>query len=368
MGIRNPPSYLQNITLVSAGHTAQNDRLTQGALWTPGAIGLAGSTGVAPAAAGSQGEVTVLSNTLIRVNPFRAVIQGTRSALQGQYVVVNDGPVDLAIDAQASGVSRKDTLMVNVCDTAFSPDTLDTARLIVVKGTAAASNPNGPTLGGANLANYMILGTINVPATGGTVTFTPADSSLRPGGAAVAVGGIEPVSATDGIPGVYDGQYRDDPAGPDAGLQRWNAALNRWNPVTGGYVGVQPANVAVAPGSGYGFENARFSAAYAGQRFTCIAQTWVQILTGGQQQTVQLQQNIGNIGQNWTLGQSTFDTVDRVGGAPGPEWRLITRVFDIYAIAAGVVIINLGLYTGTGGTNTQVINPRCWVFDSPLFT
>ena len=222
MAVRNPPSFLQNITLVSAGHTAQNDRLTFGAAFTPGAAALSGRSGIVAAPAAGQAVVSMLSNVLVRVGAFRAVIQGTRSALQGQYEVINDGNVDLAVGAMAAGVSRKDLLIVNVRDTAFAPDTLDSAAIQVVPGTPAASNPAEPALGGVNLGNYLILGVLNVPPTGGTVTFTPRTDLVT-----VAVGGITPAAGT--AAGVYVGQYRDHST--EGGLQRWDGTI--WEPING---------------------------------------------------------------------------------------------------------------------------------------
>lgn len=212
MAVRNPPSFLQNITDPAQGHTAQNDRLSLGAGFTPGAAALSGRTGSIPGPTGGVGAVTVLSNTSLRVDPFRAVIQGTRSGLQGQYLFINDAPVDLAIDAQAAGVSRKDLLVALVRDSAFAPDTLNNAVLVVVKGTAAASNPAEPSLGGVNLGNHYVIGVINVPPTGQSVTFTYRSAFV------VAVGGIAPAVAGETTAGVYAGQYRDHPTD---GLQRW---------------------------------------------------------------------------------------------------------------------------------------------------
>lgn len=215
MAVRNPPSFLQNITLVASGHTAQNDRLTIGAAFAPGLVALSGRSGILPAPVGGNGEVSVLSNTLVRTKPFRAAIQGSRSTLQGQYLVLNDADVDLTIGGQTAGVSRKDLLIVNVRDSAFTPDTLDSAALQVVAGTPAASNPAEPTLGGVNLGNYLILGVLNVPATGSSVTFTP-----RTDLSTVAAGGIIPALATDVAVPSHDGQVR---AHPTLGLQRGTA-------------------------------------------------------------------------------------------------------------------------------------------------
>jgi hypothetical protein len=168
--------------------------------------------------------VSVLSNTLVRIKPFRAFIQGSRSTLQGQYLVLNDADVDLAVGGQSAGVSRKDLVIVNVRDSAFSPDTLDSAAIQVVAGTPAASNPAEPTLGGVNLGNYLILGVANVPATGSSVTFTP-----RTDLATAAAGGVLPAVATDVAVPAYDGQPRYHPTyGLQIGIGgAWRAAADR---------------------------------------------------------------------------------------------------------------------------------------------
>lgn len=212
MAVRNPPFALQNITLVASGHTAQNDRLNLGSAFAAGAAALSGRSGMLVGPAGGRGEVSLLSNVLVRVAPFRAVIQGTRNAAQGQYLVANDANVDLAVAAQAASTSRRDLVIVNVRDTAYAPDTLDSAAVQVVTGTAAASNPADPALGGVNLGNYFILGTLVVPPTGTAVTFTPAVSPLT-----VSAGGIRPADTADTVAPLFDGQYRDHPT---RGLER----------------------------------------------------------------------------------------------------------------------------------------------------
>lgn len=226
MTVRNPPSFLQAITDPAAGYSAANDRLTLGAAYYPGSPALAARSGILPAATNGMGEVSVISNTVIRVQSFRAIIQGTRAGAQGQYTVVNDAAVDRAIGATAAGVQRRDLLAIVVRDTGYAPDTQDNADVVVIPGAPHATAPVEPAMGGTNLGNYLVLGVINVPATGGTVTFTSRWSLT------VAVGGIRPVPAADTTPGVYLGQYRDDPT---LGPQRWDGT--NWRAAQGASAG-----------------------------------------------------------------------------------------------------------------------------------
>lgn len=221
MSIVNPVPFLQNVTDEEAGHTARGDRLAAGAAFAPGSAALSGRSGILPAAAGGRGEVTVINNGTVRVNPFRAVVQGTRSGTQGQYVVTNDAAVDRPIGAQAAGVSRKDLVVTVVGDSAYAPDTADAGDVIVLPGDPAASNPQEPAPGGPNRGNFLVHGVLNVPPTGGSVTFTPRPSLLT-----VAAGGVRPVDAGDTTAGAHEGQYRHR-----RGPQWWDAEAEKWRPV-----------------------------------------------------------------------------------------------------------------------------------------
>jgi hypothetical protein len=218
VAILNPPSFLQAIDTAPEGYTAQQDRLVLGSAFQPGAAALSGRSGILPGPPNGVGEVTVISNTVVRTQPFRATVQGTRAGVQGQYGVVNDAALDRAITAQAAGVQRRDLVAIVVRDAAYAPDTQDNADVVVVPGTPHATTPQEPALGGVNLGNYLILGVLNVPATGGTVTFTPRGDLVT-----VAAGGIRPATAASTTAGRFRGEYRDDPA---VGLQRWDGT--RW--------------------------------------------------------------------------------------------------------------------------------------------
>jgi len=205
--VRNPPSFLQGIVDTDLGHSAQNDRLTIHAVWLPGADPLSARSGIIPAPAGGMGEVTLLSDALARVAPFRAVLQGTRNDTQGQYVTVNDADLDLPLTEQEAGVARLDLLVVTVRDAQYAPDTLDDGDVVVVRGDPAVTDPVPPILDGPDLGNYLVLGTFTVPPPGTPVTFAPAPDLLT-----VPVGGILPVTNDDlatRVPPAYEGQYRD---------------------------------------------------------------------------------------------------------------------------------------------------------------
>ncbi len=204
MTVRQPPSYLQGIVEVEEGHTAANDRLTLGALFLPGPDPLSNRPGILPAAAGGMGEVTLLSDVLLRVAPFRAILQGTRNAAQGQYVVVNDADLDRAIEPAAAGVTRLDLVAIVVRDSSYAPDTQNNGDVIVLAGDPVVTDPVAPVLDGVDEGNALVLGTLAVPPPGSPVTFTPAPNRLT-----VAVGGILPRNVSGVVPAAYDGQWTD---------------------------------------------------------------------------------------------------------------------------------------------------------------
>lgn len=204
---------LQNST---AGLPAEDERLITAA-FTPGA-GLHSRGGIWPAAAGYVGEVTLLSDTQVQTNPFRATIVGTQSGVQGDYTVVNDSVRTSAIGARDAANPRIDLLVTRVRDTAYTPNegANDVRYAEVIPGTPAGS-PTAP----ATPVNSLVHGTITVPATGGgAVTFTAGTA-----GQAVALGGIRPIVAGDTVAGAYVGAYRDHPTN---GLERWTGAA--WVP------------------------------------------------------------------------------------------------------------------------------------------
>jgi hypothetical protein len=240
-------------------HTARGDRLALGVNFRPSTSALGAVSGIVHGPAGSMGELTLVSDTVLRIAPFVGVIQGTHNARQGQYVVPNEQQRDLAIVAKDASLQRRSLLVLRVADSdeagvAASPTT-NGAWLERLDGTLAASNPALPALP----ANAVALGELTVPsvASGQPVTLTPYNP--RTG----ARHGILPVyndaSTVPGhgsAPGSYVGEYRDHPT---RGLERWDGAA--WQPFgLGGDTGWQvlaatPPIVNSAGGARYRVKN-----------------------------------------------------------------------------------------------------------------
>lgn len=202
---------------------AEDARLTTAAVFLPG-TGQHAFAGVLPGPAGYVGEATLLGPEAIRVNPARWVIPGTQSGTQGDYIVINDAPLDLPVAARDASLTRIDRLVVGVWDTAYTPNEgLDEPAVRVLPGAPVVSGATAPAVP----ANAISLGVINVPPGTGVVTFTPTIIGRQ-----VAVGGVQPVILGDtriGEPGAYDGQLRIHPTW---GLQQWSATSGAWDDVT----------------------------------------------------------------------------------------------------------------------------------------
>lgn len=203
----------------AGGLPAEDHRLIR-AFWHPASTtGLHGFPGVLAAPPGYVGEVTLLTAGTVRTNPGRWIVPGSQAGTQGDYLIVNDAPADRAIGAQDATLTRLDRLVVQVRDTAYTPNEgVDDADVRVLPGTPALTGATVPALP----PNSINLGTITVPPTPGVVTFTPAVLPMQ-----VALGGILPMFAADpGGNGAYVGQYREHPT---LGLQRWNGTT--WSSV-----------------------------------------------------------------------------------------------------------------------------------------
>jgi hypothetical protein len=161
-----------------------------------------------------MGELTLLSDTTLRVNPFVAVVQGTHNTKQGQYLVPNDELVDLAVTAKDASQARRALVAVSVADSAEAgvapSSTTDRAWLQIVPGNLAPSSPALP----AAPANSLLLGELLIPsvASGQPVTLTPYNPRTT------TRGGILPVFADSStVPGhggelpLFDGQVRWHP-------------------------------------------------------------------------------------------------------------------------------------------------------------
>lgn len=213
--------------------TARTDRVSMGASFRPASAALAAVTGFLAGPANTQGELTLVSDALLRVAPFTAIVQGTRNSLQGQYIVANGVQRDLAVPAKDASQSRRALIVVRVGDSleagvASSPTT-DGAWLEIIPGALASSNPALP----AAPADSLVAGELLIPSTGSgqpvTLTRYNPRTTVRGGILPVLAGPAVTTPGYEGAPGNYFGEYRDHPT---LGLQRWNGSL--WETVRAG--------------------------------------------------------------------------------------------------------------------------------------
>ena len=127
------------------GTTTRYDRLALSASFRPSATALGAVSGMLYGAPGTMGDLTLLTDLLLRIDPFIAVVQGTHNTLQGQYVVPNTVQRDLAVPAKDAAQSRRCLVVVRVADSleagVASSGTTDGAWLELKSGALAASNP-----------------------------------------------------------------------------------------------------------------------------------------------------------------------------------------------------------------------------------
>lgn len=169
---------LGNPFALGAGPTVQTsartDRLTTGAAFRPGSAPLSAASGLLHGPAGTRGDLTLLTDVLLRVDPFVAIVQGTHNTQQGQYTVPNVQQRDLAVPAKDASLFRRALVRVRVADSleagVATSATTDGSWLEVVSGALAASNPALPALGD----NALALGELSIPSTasGQPVTLT----------------------------------------------------------------------------------------------------------------------------------------------------------------------------------------------------
>ena len=124
MTLHLPPSWLQN-----GSHPAENDRLTQQALWaTTGIINMASMAVTANSPAGM---------TVIVADGWAAIV-GTTQPDMGVYVAYNDAPVTLTITAANATNPRWDLICATVNDSYYS-GSADNVVYQVIAGTPASS-------------------------------------------------------------------------------------------------------------------------------------------------------------------------------------------------------------------------------------
>lgn len=162
--------------LGAAGQVASGKllRLALGAAFRP-STGVAVVSGILAGPANTQGELTLLSNTQLTVQPFRAVIQNTTDTTAGQYLVPNDAAATLGaaqgFPAQDAAQFRRAYVLTYVDDAQVTGSGANQAYLTIIGGPLAA------TAGAATFPavpnNALLLGELLIPPTGQTVTLTP---------------------------------------------------------------------------------------------------------------------------------------------------------------------------------------------------
>jgi len=193
--------------------TVEDVRLTQSALWTPSGQ-ITSRSGIVPtgtaAAPGSVLATTPTPNGLVHVQPFRAVLQSSRSG--GTYTLCLDAIKDINILSTSADPSnaRRDLIIAQQSDTYIGGDTNSDMVVKQVVGTPSGS-PVDPTVTGS--ADYLVLARVTVPA--GATTITTGNITQLATQLTVATGGILPVAdATErgAIANPYDGMtiYRRD--------------------------------------------------------------------------------------------------------------------------------------------------------------
>lgn len=135
---------------------------------------------------------------------------------QGVYEVSNLNTWTGTVAAAHASLQRVDLVYLRVWDNAVDASGQNKADIVYLAGTPGSGTL--PTLTGTQI--NLPLAQITVPA-GST---TPSVQDLRPW--AIAPGGIAQSSSPTG--GIYDGQYRDNPA--TGTLDRWNDSSSSWVP------------------------------------------------------------------------------------------------------------------------------------------
>ena len=175
MTVRSVPIFLQ-----AGSHPAEETRLMLGGMLGTVTGSFAGGVASADPAHGvvraTDFAVTQngTPNMSVNVAAGGAFIRGTLNANQGAYHVWNDGTVNLSISAADATNGRRDLVIAQVRDAAYSGATND-ARITVVTGTPAAS-PADPSL--ASFPNALVLARITVAA-GDTAINTADITDLR---------------------------------------------------------------------------------------------------------------------------------------------------------------------------------------------
>jgi hypothetical protein len=174
-----PPSYLQN-----GSHSARSDRITMGALWTPGSAPLSVRGGIRASGTGADFAVTANNTGIVTVGAGTAVIPAVSG---GAYLCHNDAGVGVTAIPAHPTLTRIDLLIARVYDTEAG-SAQDQWSFEFVQGVASGSPtpPSAPALS-VPLAEVRI-------RPGGSTAVIASDIVDRRGARAVAAGGVIPVT------------------------------------------------------------------------------------------------------------------------------------------------------------------------------
>lgn len=151
MALRTPPSWLQN-----GSHPAENDRLTiTNTIWANAGVVDYGDMLVAP---------TPTPSMAVTVATGAAIITGTQTVTQGNYIAYNDASVTLSISAANPSLARIDRVCVVVQDAFYGGTANNQVIFQVVTGTPSAS-PVAPTAP----ANSITLALVQVAANASSI-------------------------------------------------------------------------------------------------------------------------------------------------------------------------------------------------------
>jgi hypothetical protein len=199
-------------------------RLALGAAFRPAATGVQVISGVLAGPPNTMGELTLLSNTQLTVQPYRAVVQNTQDATAGAYEIPNDAVATLGaaqgFSAQDATQFRRALITTYVDDAQVAGSGANQAYLTILPGALAASAAAAalPTIP----ANALNFGELLIPPVGQTVTLTPY--SPRTGirhGILPVINDASTITGHDGAAPLHDGAYRDHPT---YGMQRGTVA------------------------------------------------------------------------------------------------------------------------------------------------
>ncbi|GAA3811492.1 hypothetical protein ACFS5L_32195 [Streptomyces phyllanthi] len=201
---------------ITGGHVdAEDARLATGVLAAPGDGPIQARSGVKPAA-GNPGQVfpTATVSGKVTVNPFQAVIQGTRATAAGAYLVTMDQTktIDVLGTAPATANPRFDLIVARQRDAQYGD--ASTGMSVELVPGKPDPNPVVPEVTG----DHIRLARISVPANATTITAANIFDE-RPYTA--AAGGVVRV-------------WNERPANPHIGLYVHHVQTHRLEVYTGG--------------------------------------------------------------------------------------------------------------------------------------